>query len=71
MPLSSTDEFVQRHVRAGTMFVAPGEVAVLLGVSAQCIRNEVEKGAIPALRIGRTIRIHLHDLVRYCAPKST
>lgn len=48
------------------MYLSPDEFACLLSVSVQHVYNQIDKGALPAMRSGRLIRIHKHDIHVYC-----
>jgi excisionase family DNA binding protein len=43
------------------------EVAVYLGVSETFVKNAIMRGEIPAVRIGRTLRVDKQDLDRIIA----
>jgi excisionase family DNA binding protein len=45
-------------------YTSCAEAAVLLGVSARTIARMVERGELPAVRVGRTIRIPIVALRR-------
>lgn len=41
------------------------EIAELLGVTDQTVRNEIQRGNLPAIRVGRTYRVLRSDLDEY------
>lgn len=43
------------------------EIAELLGVTDQTVRNEIQRGHLPAIRVGRTYRVLRSDLDEYIA----
>jgi excisionase family DNA binding protein len=51
--------------RAGTVLLTPADAARLASVSKDTIYREVERGALPALRIGRQLRIDPLDFRHY------
>ena len=49
-------------------FLTPQEVAELLGVSRRTITNWIKTGKLPALKIGRTVRIKREALLALSEP---
>lgn len=45
------------------------EVAIYLGVSKTTVKNAIHRGEIPAVRIGRTLRVDRQDLDRLIAAR--
>lgn len=45
-------------------FLTVAEVAALLKLNQQTVRNWIEQGSLPAVRIGRRVRIKRSDLDR-------
>lgn len=43
------------------------EIAELLGVTDQTVRNEIQRGRLPAIRVGRTYRVLQSDVDEYIA----
>lgn len=41
------------------------EVADYLGVCVRTVRREIDRGRLPAFRVGRNLRISLSELRRY------
>jgi excisionase family DNA binding protein len=56
---------MQMATRAGTVLLTPADAARLACVSKDTIYREVERGALPALRIGRQLRIDPLDFRHY------
>jgi excisionase family DNA binding protein len=48
-------------------FLTVAEVAELLKLNQQTVRNWIDQGALPALRVGRRVRILRSDLERILA----
>ena len=42
-----------------------GDVAATLGVSARTVRRRIAEGALPAVRVGRALRVRWDDLAEY------
>lgn len=43
------------------------EIAELLGVTDQTVRNEIQRGHLPAIRVGKTYRVLRSDVDAYIA----
>jgi excisionase family DNA binding protein len=59
---------------AGTLteeFLTVAEVAELLKLNQQTVRNWIDQGSLPALRVGRRVRIRRSDLDRMLEDGST
>jgi excisionase family DNA binding protein len=59
---------------AGTLteeFLTVAEVAELLKLNQQTVRNWIDQGSLPALRVGRRVRIRRSDLDRVLEDGST
>jgi excisionase family DNA binding protein len=56
---------------AQTRFLTVGEVAAVLRVSNMTVYRLINAGGLPAVRIGRSFRIHREDLDRYLAAQLT
>jgi excisionase family DNA binding protein len=59
----------KRRVAAGRAFrleplLTVGETAAILNVSARTVRRLIASGAIPAISIGRSVRLGPHDICR-------
>jgi excisionase family DNA binding protein len=52
-------------------FLTVAEVAELLKLNQQTVRNWIDQGALPALRVGRRVRIRRADLDRLLESGST
>ena len=48
----------------GEEFLTVAEVAELLKLNQQTVRNWIDQGSLPALRVGRRVRIKRSDLER-------
>lgn len=48
--------------------VTPQELAEYYRVAESTIYRQVQKGALPAVRVGRAVRIRLEDAQRYGRP---
>ncbi len=48
-------------------FLTVAEVAELLKLNQQTVRNWIEQGSLPAIRVGRRVRIRREDLERILA----
>jgi excisionase family DNA binding protein len=48
------------------LFVSPEDLAGVLGLSVRHIYAQIEKGSLPAVKSGRFLRIHKHDIHVYC-----
>ena len=55
----------QTPTRDGTVLLTPADVARLANVSRETVYREVERGALPALYVGRQLRIDPDDLRDY------
>ena len=53
------------NVRGLKRLLRPQEVAEIIGSSTRTVHRRIKSGEIPAVRIGRLVRIHPDDLVRY------
>jgi excisionase family DNA binding protein len=52
-------------------FLTVAEVADLLKLNQQTVRNWIDQGSLPALRVGRRVRIRRSDLERMLEQGST
>jgi excisionase family DNA binding protein len=52
-------------------FLTVAEVAELLKLNQQTVRNWIDQGSLPALRVGRRVRIRQSDLNRLLEEGST
>ncbi len=52
-------------------FLAVAEIAARLRVNQQTVRNWIDKRALPAVRVGRRVRVRQSDLDRYLALGAT
>lgn len=52
-------------------FLTVAEVAELLKLNQQTVRNWIDQGSLPALRVGRRVRIRRSDLERMLERGST
>ena len=52
-------------------FLTVAEVAELLKLNQQTVRNWIDQGSLPALRVGRRVRIRRSDLERVLEKGST
>jgi excisionase family DNA binding protein len=52
-------------------FLTVAEVAELLKLNQQTVRNWIDQGSLPALRVGRRVRIRRSDLERMLEQGST
>jgi excisionase family DNA binding protein len=52
-------------------FLTVAEVAEMLKLNQQTVRNWIDQGSLPALRVGRRVRIRRSDLERILAEGST
>ena len=52
-------------------FLTVAEVAELLKLNQQTVRNWIDQGSLPALRVGRRVRIRRADLERMLESGST
>jgi excisionase family DNA binding protein len=52
-------------------FLTVAEVAELLKLNQQTVRNWIDQGSLPALRVGRRVRIRRSDLERKLAEGAT
>jgi putative molybdopterin biosynthesis protein len=55
----------QTATREGTVLLSPADVARLANVSRETIYREVERGVLPARRVGRQLRIDPLDFRHY------
>lgn len=53
--------------QAGESYLTVAEVAELLRLNQQTVRNWIDQGSLPALRVGRRVRIKRSDLDRLLA----
>lgn len=51
----------------GEEFLTVAEVAELLKLNQQTVRNWIDQGSLPALKVGRRVRIRRSDLERVLA----
>jgi excisionase family DNA binding protein len=52
-------------------FLTVAEVAAMLKLNQQTVRNWIDQGSLPALRVGRRVRIRRSDLERVLEEGST
>jgi excisionase family DNA binding protein len=52
-------------------FLTVAEVATMLKLNQQTVRNWIDQGSLPALRVGRRVRIRRSDLERVLEQGST
>src|SRR5437588_8535293 len=52
-------------------FLTVAEVASMLKLNQQTVRNWIDQGSLPALRVGRRVRIRRSDLERLLEEGST
>jgi excisionase family DNA binding protein len=52
-------------------FLTVAEVAELLKLNQQTVRNWIDQGSLPAVRVGRRVRIRRSDLERVLAEGAT
>jgi excisionase family DNA binding protein len=52
-------------------FLTVAEVAEILKLNQQTVRNWIDQGSLPALRVGRRVRIRRSDLERLLEASST
>jgi excisionase family DNA binding protein len=57
----------QTPTRDGTVLLTPTDAARLAKVSRDTIYREIERGALPALHVGRLLRIDPDDFRHYLA----
>ena len=55
----------------GEEFLTVAEVATLLKLNQQTVRNWIDQGSLPAVRVGRRVRIRRSDLERVIEDGST
>ena len=55
----------------GDEFLTVAEVAELLKLNQQTVRNWIDQGSLPAVRVGRRVRIRRSDLERVLEDGST
>ncbi|MHB1553453.1 MAG: helix-turn-helix domain-containing protein [Acidimicrobiales bacterium] len=56
---------------AQSRFMTVGEVASVLRVSSMTVYRLINSGELPAVRIGRSLRLRGEDLDRYLADRFT
>src|SRR5437588_9181778 len=52
-------------------FLTVAEVAAILKLNQQTVRNWIDQGSLPALRVGRRVRIRRSDLERLLEARYT
>ncbi len=52
------------HAEPAETFLTVAEVAEMLKLNQQTVRNWIDQGSLPALRVGRRVRIKQSDLQR-------
>lgn len=57
----------QTPTRGGTVLLTPTDAARLASVSRDTTYREIERGALPALHVGRLLRIDPDDFRHYLA----
>jgi len=50
---------------SGEDFLTVAEIAAILKLNQQTVRNWIERGLLPALRIGRRVRVRRGDFERF------
>jgi excisionase family DNA binding protein len=55
------------HSDPGDSFLTVAEVAEVLKLNQQTVRNWIDQGSLPALRVGRRVRIKRSDFERVLA----
>ena len=55
----------QTPTRDGTILLSPADAARLANVSRETIYREIGRGALPALYVGRQLRIDLQEFRSY------
>jgi putative molybdopterin biosynthesis protein len=55
----------QASTRDGTVLLTPAEVARLAKVSRETVYREIDRGELPAIHVGRQLRIDPTDLSQY------
>ena len=66
-----TDTMAQSHEGTQSRFMTVGEVASVLRVSSMTVYRLINAGELPAVRIGRSLRVRSEDLDRYLADRFT
>jgi putative molybdopterin biosynthesis protein len=61
----------QTATRGGTVLLTPTDAARLAKVSRDTIYREIDRGALPALHVGRQLRIDPDDFRHYLAREGT
>jgi excisionase family DNA binding protein len=59
------------HADAEESFLTVAEVAELLKLNQQTVRNWIDQGSLPAVRVGRRVRIKRSDFERVIAQSAT
>jgi excisionase family DNA binding protein len=59
------------HEGAQARFMTVGEVASVLRVSTMTVYRLINSGDLPAVRIGRSLRLRSEDLDQYLADRFT
>jgi excisionase family DNA binding protein len=59
------------HLDLGDSFLTVAEVAETLKLNQQTVRNWIDQGSLPALRVGRRVRIRRSDFERLLAESYT
>jgi excisionase family DNA binding protein len=59
------------HGNLDDTFLTVAEVAELLKLNQQTVRNWIDQGSLPAVRVGRRVRIRRSDLERVLAEGAT
>ena len=62
---------VERGELAEGSFLTVAEVAEMLKLNQQTVRNWIDQGSLPALRVGRRVRIKRSDFERVLAESYT
>ncbi|MDA8076217.1 MAG: helix-turn-helix domain-containing protein [Actinomycetota bacterium] len=66
-----SDTMAQSHEGTQSRFMTVGEVASVLRVSSMTVYRLINAGELPAVRIGRSLRVRSEDLDRYLADRFT
>lgn len=59
------------HQELEESFLTVAEVAELLKLNQQTVRNWIDQGSLPAVRVGRRVRIKRSDFERVIAQSAT
>ena len=62
--MSQLEKDVMNHSEPEEEFLTVAEVAEMLKLNQQTVRNWIDQGSLPALRVGRRVRIKRSDFDR-------